>query len=319
MAYTGNINQTDSTEQMGAFSGYIRRPQPALSGMTAQIFGENGEDADTILALSLSKYQDAEVFVNIYLIKDSFGKIMKVGDNYPLISSFIGFVRRSLPKKDGMLAQFFAPNGEHSDSISVLSKSDYQDCLVFVDVRGKKSLEQKDTIQKENIQHINLNYIDKITKNEKAEFIKKEKTFKKMNEILELSDFLSRIEIITSIGNVEEYKSWLNTSQTCSHLQEKPCLNNSTYVEINSLLKPFNFLPVCDLHLPELNNEQHVLENLFYYEMKHRLLLKKWVWSKFKEKFSYDGKSEPNPNLIIEWALSKNINKYLPHKYQTII
>jgi hypothetical protein len=319
MAYTGNNNQVETAEQMGAFSGYIRRPQPATSGMTAQIFGENGEDADTILALSLSKYQDAEVLVNIYLIKDSVGKIMKEGDNYPLISSFVGFVRRSLPKKDGMVAQFFSPNGPHADSISVLSKSDYQDCLVFVDVRGKKALELQDKIQQENISEINLNYVGKITKNEKAEFVRKEKSFRKMNENLELSDFLSRIEIMTSIGNVEEYKDWLVKTQTCSHVQEKPCMNHSHVVEVSGLLRPFNFMPVCDEHISKLEDPKHVEDNMLYYEMKQRLLLKQWVWNKFKEKFSYDGKSEPDPSRIIEWSAGKNLAKYLPHKYQAII
>jgi len=319
MAFNKNHIYTDHSEQIGAFSGYVRRPIPSISGMTAQIFGENGEDADTILALSLSKFQDIEVFVNIYLIKDAVGKIMKVGNQYPIISSFIGYVRRSMPKKDGMIAQFFAPNGPHADSISLLSRSDYQDCLVFVDIRGKRAIDIKDQIQEENINTINSNYVNKITKNERIEFQRKEKLFRKMNENLEFSDFLSRIEVITSIGNVEEYKEWLEKTQTCSHLQEEPCLNQSSFIEIQGLIRPFNFLPVCSEHYCILKDPKHIDENRFYYEMKHRLILRQWVWSKFKEKFSYDGKSEPDPSRIIEWAASKNLVKYLPNKYQAVI
>jgi hypothetical protein len=319
MAYTGVQNNIETSEQMGAFSGYIRRPTPSASGMTAQIFGENGDDADTILALSLSKYQDVEVFVNIYLVKDSVGKIMKEGDQYPIISSFIGFVRRSMPKKDGMIAQFFAPNGPNADSISVLSRSDFQDCLVFVDVRGKKAVDMQDKITEENTKEINLHYADRITKNEKSEFQRKEKAFRKMNENLELSDFLSRIEIMTSIGNIEDYKAWLEKTQTCSHLQEKPCMNHSSVIEVPGLLRPFNFMPVCEEHYAELDDQKHIEENNLYYEMKHRLLLKQWVWTRFKEKFSYDGKSEPDPARIIEWTAGKGLAKYLPHKYQAIL
>lgn len=319
MAYNAKQPIFETSEQMGAFSGYIRRPTPSSSGMTAQIFGENGEDADTILALSLSKYQDAEVLVNIYLVKDSLGRIMKTGDKYPIISSFVGFVRRSTPKKDGMIAQFFAPNGKHSDSVSELSKSDYQDCLVFVDVRGKKAIEQLDKVENENFSQIDKNYSMKITKTEKEEFQRREKSFRKMNEILEMSDFLNRIEVISSIGNVEEYKIWLDKTQTCSHIQEKPCLNHSSFVQINGLIKPFNYLPVCEEHKLELLDEEHIEKNILFYEMKHRLLIKKWVWDKFKEQFSYDRKSEPEPNKIIEWAASKNLQKYLPNKYVAII
>ena len=71
MAFTGQQQSLKTSEQLGAFTGYIRRPTPTNAGMTAQIFGENGNDADTILALSLSKYQEAEVFVNVYIIKDA--------------------------------------------------------------------------------------------------------------------------------------------------------------------------------------------------------------------------------------------------------
>lgn len=318
MAYTGFQEEHD-IEQMGAFSGYVRRPVPSMNGMTAQIFGENGDDADTILALSLTKFQDIEVFVNIYLIKDAYGKIMKEHESYPLISSFIGYVRRSMPKKDGMIAQFYAPNGEHADSIAELSKSNLQDCLVFVDVRSKKSQSKSEQINIENIVEINKSYLGKITIGERTEFQKKEKQFRKMNEQLELSDFLNKIEVLTSIGNSSDFTSWLTLTQTCSHLQEKHCMNKSNFVQIDGLLKPFNFLPVCEEHLHELSNHAHIEKNILFYEMKQRLLLKQWIWSQFKAKFSFDGKSEPDPSRIIEWAASKNLSKYLPKKYQSVI
>lgn len=319
MAYIGIQTPKDTDEQMGAFSGYIRRPIPTVSGMTAQVFGENGEDADTILALSLSKYQDAQVFVNIYLVKDSLGRLMKQGEKYPIISSFQGFVRRSMPKKDGMIAQFFAPNGEHADSVSELSKSDYQDCLVFVDVRGSKSIKNNNKIQQENHSYIDSQYSEKITILQKQEYAKKEKAFKKMNELLEFSNFITKIEVMTSIGNSKLFKNWLINTQTCSHLQEKPCLLQSNIISIDFLLKPFNYLPVCEEHFSDLNNPQHLEENKLYYEMKHKLLLKQWVWQEFKKHFSFDGLSEPDPNKIIEWAASKNLSQYLPSKYQPIL
>lgn len=319
MAYTGDIKKFESSEQMGAFSGYIRRPTPSASGMTAQVFGENGDDADTILALSLTKYQDAEVLVNIYLIKDSVGRIMKENGKYPLISSFIGFVRRSMPKKDGMIAQFFAPNGEHSDSVSVLCKSEYLDCLVFVDVRGKMATENTSSIETENINQIDLNYVNKITKTEREEFQKREKQYRKMNEILEISEFLNKIEVVSSVGTADQYKEWLNKTQTCAHIQEKACLNHSNFIQIDGLVKPYNYLPVCEEHLSNLKDAEHIEKNILFYEMKHRLLIKQWVWYEFKKQFSYDGKSEPEPNKIIEWAAAKKIAKYLPPKYTAII
>lgn len=317
MAYTGQVTPKNTEEQLGAFSGYIRRPTPSTSGMVAQIFGENGNDADTILALSLSKYQDAQVFVNINLIKDSNGQIMKKDDKYPLICSFLGFVRRSTPKKEGMVAQFFAPNGENSDEVAKLSKSDYQDCLVFVDVRGSLAVKDKEIIQQENVQEIDSHYINKLTKPEKEEISKKDKQFKKLNELLEL-DFLSRIEVLVNLGTPEDFKNWILQKQSCAHAQDKACLNDSAVIQIHGLLQPFNYLPACDEHTKEMLTEKHFNENELYYEMRHRLLLKQWAIAQLDSKFVQDGHTEPDPARIIEWAAAKGIAKYLPSKYNAV-
>lgn len=317
MAYTGQKNTT-TDEQLGAFTGYIRRPNPNVSGMTAQIFGENGDDADTILALSLTKYQDAQVFVNIYLVKDPNGRIMKEGDTYPLIASFLGFVRRSLPKKEGMTAQFFAPNGEDADAIANLSKSTYQDSLVFVDVRGSLASKNAEEIRKQNIQEIEAHYSDKITKTEKAEIHKKEKVYKKMNENLEFSEFLYRIEVLTGLGKGDEFQSWLKDNKGCAHIQDKPCTNDSGAIMVDGLVKPFNYLPCCAEHESDLKDNQHMETNKNYYEMKHRLLTKQWAWEIMKGRFSFDGTGEPDPAKVIEWSASKNLSRYLPLKYQPI-
>lgn len=317
MAYTGQVTPKNTEEQLGAFSGYIRRPMPSVTGMMAQIFGENGDDADTILALSLSKYQDAQIFVNMYLVKDADGQIMKKDDGYPLICSFLGFVRRSKPSKEGMIAQFFAPNGENSDEVAKLSKSEYQDALVFVDVRGSLAIKDKDQIQQQNIQEISKNYLNKLTKPEKEEINRKEKAYKKLNELLEL-DFLSRIEVLRSLGTPEDFKNWILLKQSCAHAQEKSCSNDSGVVKLDGLLQPFNYLPACDEHTNEMMTPQHFNDNALYYEMRHRLLLKQWAIEELRKKFAEGGYSEPNPARVIEWSAGKGIAKYLPTKYQAI-
>lgn len=318
-AFTGAENNIITNEQLGVFSGYIRRPIPSQTGMIAQIFGENGEDADTILALSLTKYQDTQVFVNVYLIKDPDGKIMKQNNEYPLISSFLGFVRRSKGLKDGMIAQIFSPNGEHADSVSLLSKSEYQDCLVFVDVRGSLAQNEPEVLKEENTKEIDKNYIDKITKQQLKEFSKKEKQFKKMNEHIQTSDFLYRIEVLTSLGNREDFKAWLDQTQLCIHANPDACMNEPNIVEIEDIFKPFNYLPLCPEHEKSLLNPEYQEQNKLYYEIKHKLLTKEWAWNVIKNKFSIDGKSEPDPEKIITWAASKNLAKYLPSKYEAIL
>lgn len=319
MAFTGQQQSLKTSEQLGAFTGYIRRPTPTNAGMTAQIFGENGNDADTILALSLSKYQEAEVFVNVYLIKDAIGQIMKKDGAYPLISSFLGYVRRSLPKKEGMIAQFFAPNGQYADEVSKLSKSDYLDCLVFVDVRGNLAINNVNVIQEQNIKDIDSNYINVMTKTEKQEIEKREKALKKMNEHLQFSEFLQRKDVLTNLGSEEDFQKWLETQKVCSHYEEsEPCKHIAVVMESDFLPRPFNYLPVCENHFDDISNYDHFDLNRKYYEMKHHLLLKQWALNILSENFSIDGKSEPDPKKVIEWAAGKNLSRYLPIKYNAI-
>ena len=320
MAFTGYNSIADTAEQLGAFSGYIRRPKPTQAGMIAQVFGENGDDADTILALSLTKFQDTQVFVHIYLIKDANGKIMKENDQYPLISKFLGVVRRSVPKKDGMIAEFFAPNGPYADEVANLCKSEYQDCLVFVDVRGMKSLaEQESKIQQENNETITKTYLTKVTKSEKSEFQRKEKQFKKMNELLDRSDFFFRSEALCGLGTATDFQNWLLEYNTCVIEQDNPCTNDATILEIDALAKPFNYLPICIEHQDLFKNPAYFEEHKIYYEIKHKILLRNWAQQKLKEQFSYDKKSEPDPTKILEWAASKKLTHFLPKNYKSVI
>lgn len=64
-------------EGMGAFRAYVRRPHPLMSGMIARFFGENGDAADAITALSLSRFQDQTVRVVVRLVQLPDGREVK--------------------------------------------------------------------------------------------------------------------------------------------------------------------------------------------------------------------------------------------------
>lgn len=63
-------------EPMDGFRGAVRRPKPLQTGMVAQIYGENGPDADVIVALSLSKFADQRFKFRVRVIQDADGKDM---------------------------------------------------------------------------------------------------------------------------------------------------------------------------------------------------------------------------------------------------
>lgn len=321
MAFNGNEKQQVSNEQLGVFTGYLRRPSTTQTGMTAQFFGPNGQEADMIATLALSKFQDLEVFVSVYLIKDANGMLMKENGKYPVISSFLCYIRRPTSAKHnsepGMIANFYAPNGPGADAMTPLCMSDLVDSLVFVDIRGSLALKDKEVIDQENIEFIDENYSNAITTHEIKLIKKNEKKFKKMNEIILNGEFLTRQDVVSALSrNPDDFKEWLINNHACVAPTERPCLNDSDVVQVDFLFKPHNYLPCCKEHKPLFSDSTHLENHKRYYEMKHRLLLREWAWNIMKERFSLGGNSEPDPARIISWAESKNLSKYLPEKYK---
>lgn len=310
---------TSTSEQLGSFGAYIQRPTPNQSGMTAQFFGENGVDSDTITALSLNKFQNIQVFVQVYLIKDPLGRIMRENGKYPIIAQFNGFVNRPSPKKTGMTAQFFAPNGPDANAVVELGKTEYQDALVFVDIRSNQSLEDLAEIELNNVNIINENYISRITKQQREYYQKREKDFKKMNDKLEFSTFFTNFKVLNTVGKPEDFAEWLTLYKTCCYpLAHKHCTFAGKAEKIPFIDSQYNYLPLCQDHLPEVLNQNFFTENDSYFSFKHQIYLKEWVHDFFKREFSIDGKSEPDPGRIIEWASANKIASLLPADYRAV-
>ncbi len=323
--YNNPHQYLDKQDHIGSFSGYIRRSQASMAGLVAQFFGENGEDADTITALSLSKFQDAQVFITVYLIKDALGKIMKDNGHYPKIASFYGVIKRPTPKRDGMIAQFFAPNGSDADEVNNLNKSCYLDCLVYVDIKGKR-LAEEEKIKEFNTDVDNLidvGHVDKATEAQRKEYHKKEKNYRKNNEILKLSGFLRNIDVLSKIGKSHEYKNWLmENKQCCFPIVDAKCDNEPIELyEIKGLIKAYNFLPFCSEHyeLIKDGNYETLPSGITYLEMKQIQFVQEWAWTNLQQKFSLTGKEEPDPSKIIQWAIENELVNQLPSKYRNLI
>lgn len=117
---------------IGMFQGYLKRAEPSAKGVNVKIMGYNGLDADKILALSMSKFMDMHVTIEVYWIQDSSGAIQKKDGHFPLIACFDGFINRSIPKQTGMIASFFVANGDSCDKAHDLGYSKYIDTMVNV-------------------------------------------------------------------------------------------------------------------------------------------------------------------------------------------
>lgn len=315
IAYT-KINQfVDSAKPIGSFSAYVRRPLPQVSGLIAQFYGPNGEDSDSILALSLTRYLDAEVLVTVYLIKNADGVIMKQADGkYPQISQFFAVIRRGKPTRGGMLAEFFATNGANSDQVNELGKSVYQDCLVYIDIRGKlvnlAQLEDPKEI-------IDSDYASKVSQHEINEYKKGEKQFSKLNKKLYF-EFLKTPEVVYKLGGNQEFIEWLSLQGCCwpNHCTKGPL---HTY-KIKSLPNYFNYLVFCEEHLAEIEEgEDKIPGEALYLKMKNTLAVQNWAFNQLKIKFSLTGKEEPDSRKIASWARENGIEKYLPEDFKKLI
>ncbi len=317
-AYT-KLNQFIQTaEQIGSFSAYVRRPVPNLSGMLAQFFGPNGEDSDSILALSLTKYLDAEVFVSVYMIKDANGMVMKEpSGSYPKIAEFLSIIRRGLPNKGGMLAQFFATNGEDSDAINELGKSKYQDCLVYIDIRGKYAKTQKEEITDPST-IIEQEYANRVSQHEIKEYQKKEKQFKKLNQDLSVKGFLRHHEVLYALGTHNDYIDWLTTQGCCWH---NTCTNDPVIpFEIKSIAPYFNYLVFCEEHLDLIKENVEILPGgETFLQMKQMIQIQTWAMSVLRQRFSITGKQEPDSAKIAAWARENKIDKYLPQSFKNLV
>ena len=133
---TDALGQHDLGESIGSFFGFLRRARANKHGLVAQVFGENGPDADFITVLHLTRYLDAPVKVSVWMVKDRNGKLFDgEGQRQPLLTEFIGRVRRPLASDMGQVAQFFGENGPNADAVNKLNESRYQDALVLVELQ----------------------------------------------------------------------------------------------------------------------------------------------------------------------------------------
>lgn len=61
--------EAGTKEELGSFEAAVRRPVPLVSGMVAQFLGENGADADKIVALCLTHFVDKAVVVDVSMLQ----------------------------------------------------------------------------------------------------------------------------------------------------------------------------------------------------------------------------------------------------------
>lgn len=309
----------EETLQIGAFSGYNRRPLPTASGLTAQFYGENGEDADTISALNLTKFLDADAVVNVYLIKNSVGQVMKEGGNYPKIASFVSKIQRPKPLRDGLIAQFFSLNGEDADAINDLGKTRYLDAFVYVEILKPQAVAAPARAAGAVALPAPSAELDalaqQLTPAERKELAKRSKAFAGANSLLKLSGFLNQEAVWAVLGNELEYKRWLEPIPCCAS-GESPCKNESAPFKIPAENHVrYSWIPLCAAH-SEQAMAGALPGGISFMRLRRQVLIQQWAWERLKAALGTDPSvDEPDPVKVMNWANENKLSQYVPANY----
>ena len=317
---------------IGAFSAYIRRPVPTKSGMLAQFFGEDGDDADTITALSLTRYVDSDVQLDVFLIKDDVGRSLKNADgSFSRISSFKAKILRPKPTKSGMLAQFFAKDGDDADRAVELGYSKLQDALVFVEVKKPEDAEapasagrRADQTDPAFLRPQMDEASQKLTPAERKEVQKRAKAWDEAARQIKLSGFMRAPAVWAALGNQADYVEWTSHWKCCAnkdggHL----CSKEAKPFQISNASTPaaarqFEFVPLCEEHtqiaqqgLSGIQGGEH------YLRARQHALVQEWAWERLREAVNALPDIAPDPHQVIAWAKQHNLAHLLPRTLLT--
>lgn len=321
------LSQYDLGDVIGSFYGNLRRAKATKHGLTAQVFGENGEDADFITTLHLTRFLDATVKVSVWMVKDSNGKIFNENGKNPLLSEFIGTVKRPLPSEMGQTAQFFGPNGINADAINQLNESRYQDALVLVEIQkatpGMMADEIKTLTPLEELEEGQ----SRMTVDEESKLKKQQKKAEAAMTVLRQARFFENNQVLEAIGSVEEFESWLR-SQPCCHplgLGEGSCINGpcQPFEVVGGKIRGKNSVPLCSEHMELWSQE--VLPDIggagpvSFLKTQNRIHAQRWAQETLSKKLDVPVGYLPSPRLLSNWFLENRLQSVIPVDFKLML
>lgn len=313
------LGQYDVGDVIGSFLGFLRRAKATKHGLTAQIFGENGNDADFITALHLTRYLDASVKVSIWMVKDKNGRMSNENGKQPLICEFIGRIRRPTASDMGQTAQFFGENGPNADAINVLNESRYLDALVLVEIqKATPGLTAADITTSEPTEELEQGKT-RLTAAEETQLKQHQKRADQAITALRQHGFFRNEAVLRALGTEQDYQEWL-CSQTCCHPQPGMGVCHQGPVVpmevVNGRMKLFSQVPMCVEHRDQWMSEappeigsQGGQAFLVSQTMRY---VQRWAQEALRKKLNVPAGYLPSPSLIFGWAAEHQLRGMLP-------
>lgn len=301
-------------DTIGVFVGSIRRTKYSNYGLTTQIFGENGENADYITALHLTKFLNVFVKVSIWGIKTSEGVSMKDKEGkYPQITSFIAKIKRPRPSDTGQTALFFAENGENADQANILNESKYVDALVSVQIQlADENVKIKDIETDIPLDDLE-NAGDKLSEKERIKLEKERKNDMEAEDLLLKTGFFLIESVYKTIGSDNDYKKWTLTQPCC--FNDQNCDNSELKAYQVLMGQPYKYIPLCKKHQKVVLSPQE--DDTMYINLLNLLKINKlnWVLSKIKTDLNIKLEDPVPVNKMKNYLLDKGLVRYLPDNY----
>ena len=299
---------------IGGFVGFLRRPKASQAGMTAQIFGENGKDADMIAALHLTDFAEMAVRITVSGIKAADGRSMKRKDGtWPVLASFDAISKRPRPSDAGQTAMFFGANGRNADAVNTLGTSSLLDALVFVDVHKAGG----DTGA---APHADLSeHAERKTPAELAAIRKQQRAATEGLRLLRMNLFFREQSVWGALGGKADYATWIS-AQGCVAPGETPCTNRPcTPYEGGGRM---TMIPLCGHHADQWDAglaQTGTQAPEDYLQSMHIMLVQKWAEQRLRQELRIPDGFDPTPDSIYRWAVEKGIRSSLPSAFTGLI
>jgi len=278
------MNKLSDYTVISEFDAFIRRPEPMISGMKANLFCANGISADASLIFGRTEYQDALVDVSLCQGETEIG-------------GFQGYVRRPKPKISGMVVVFYAENGEMADAITAMSLSKYLDIETSVIVRL-----------------LNMPNGNEANK-------KKSGPYGHIAQKLWRSSFFRTPKVWVAIGTDTDYLDWLRDQGCCiggSHDGDVVAAHvRRVALGAGTGIKPkYSAVPMCNHH----HTIQHQLGESAvggkrFLDKQRIKYLQAWCWETIAKDLGYEGVSYIPPQEVVNWAEDEGVSCHLPSGY----
>lgn len=319
-------NSTDTLQvgdSLGSFVGYLRRPKSTSAGLVAQFFGENGEDADVISALHLTRFLDAHVKVSVWMIKNRVGKLMRTQDGgYQKVTEFIATIRRPQPSNLGQVAHFFGENGPNADAINVLNHSEYLDALVYVEMHQAVAGMAANDLFTDSPDDALTEKSKRMTSSEMQEFKKVQKRAQEGIRMLEMHGFFRNEAVLAVLGREQDYIDWL-TTQPCCHPGEHACQNQQVTAWRIPGTRRNAFVPLCLDHVEMWESGNVTTPDgsnaLAFVQTQNIYYLQRWARYALNKNMNIQQDNLPTPASLYTWAVDKKLHGHIPSSFKALM